>query len=165
MRIPFISSPVSVIKAALEVAKVDKNDVVMDLGCGDGRVPIIAAKYHGARGICVEINDNLCALAEANAIYNGVDNLVEVACHDLFTYDYSRATVIYAYLYGSILSVLSSKFEKELIKGSRILAIDFQIHGWIPILVKRLIDDAGVIRSIYLYVIGVSNPSAWVLKY
>jgi tRNA G37 N-methylase Trm5 len=165
LSIPFISSPISVVKAALSVAKVDKSDVVMDLGCGDGRVPVIAAKYHGARGICVEIDDTLCALAEANARYNNVEGLVEVECRDLFTYNYSRATVIYAYLYGSILSFLSSKFEKELSEGSRILTIDFPIHGWIPLLIKRLIDESGVIRSIYLYVMGISNPSAWVLRY
>lgn len=163
MKIPFISSPISVVKSALDLAKVSHDDVVLDIGCGDGRVPIVAAKYFGSRGICVELDDNICALAEANVIYNKVDKKVSVVCQDFFKFDYSIATVLYAYLYGSILSLISEKIETELRRGSRVLTIDFPIEGWVPLKIRRIIDEGGVIRSIYMYVIGISNPSSWVL--
>lgn len=155
----------SVVKAALALAKLTPDDIVLDIGCGDGRVPIIAAKYFKSKGICVEINESLCALAEANIRLNGVEGLVEVACQDLFMYSYSKATVLYAYLYGSILSFLSNKIEAEMRRGSRIITIDFPIAGWVPIAVKKVIDEGGLVRSIYLYVIGASNPGSWVLTY
>jgi len=154
---PFVPSPLSVVRAALALAEAGPLDVVVDLGCGDGRVAIIAAKYHGSRGMCVEIDEHLCALALANAIENNVSDRVEVYCGDMFDFDCSRATVVYAYLYGSVLSSLAKKLEKELRRGSRVLTLDFKIDGWVPKKLKRVLTESRVVRTVWLYEVGYST--------
>lgn len=158
---PWITTPIEIIAYALSLAKVTENDIVYDLGCGDGRVPIIAAKYLGANGVCVEIDDNLCALAQANIYYNNLKEKVSVICEDMFTTDLSNATVIYTYLYTSVNKRLSEKLESEIKDGTRIITIDMPIPNWVPFTLRRLYDKNGVLRTIYLYIMGISNPSSW----
>jgi len=159
--VPWITTPVEIIAYALSLARVTEKDTVYDLGCGDGRVPIIAAKYLGAKGVCVEIDDNLCALAQANIYNNNVEDKVSVVCSDMFTTNLSKATVIYTYLYTSVNKRLSRKIESEIKEGSRIITIDMPIPHWVPFTLRRLYDKNGILRTIYLYIIGISNPSSW----
>lgn len=161
---PFIPTPIRVVGEALGIARVNHRDVVVDLGCGDGRVPIIAAKRFGAKGVCVELDDSLCSLALANVKLNSVDHMVDVVRADMFAFDVRRASVVYAYHYGSILRMLSEKLDVELRRGSRVITLDFRLESWVPLLVKGVIDEGGLPRTIYLYLVGVSNPSSWVLR-
>ncbi len=158
---PFISSPLKAIAMALAVADVRPGETLYDLGCGDGRVPIIAAKHLGAQGVCVEVQPDLCVLAEANAIYNRVAEKVSVVCKDFMEAELNDADVVYTYLYTSINERLSRKYEMELREGSRIVTLDFPIPGWAPFKIRRFYDDRGYLRTVLLYIMGVSNPSSW----
>ena len=158
---PFVSSPLKAIAMALAVADVRPGETLYDLGCGDGRVPIIAAKHLGSKSVCVELQPDLCVLAEANAVYNGVAEKVRVVCKDFMEASLNDADVVYAYLYTSINELLSKKYEKELREGSRIVTLDFPIPGWAPFKIRRFYDDRGYLRTVLLYIMGVSNPSSW----
>ncbi len=154
---PWIPSTREVIITALKLAKVTRNDTVYDLGAGDGRVLIVAAKEFGSRCVGVEIDERLCGVIEVAAKYHGVDDKIEVLCNDFFSVDLSNATVVYMYLYRSINEELALKLDRELRLGSRIVTIDFPIPGWIPLTVKRLVDRTGLIRTIFLYFKGASS--------
>lgn len=158
---PFISSPLDAVAMALAVADVNENDIVYDLGCGDGRVAIVSSKHLGARSVCVEIDPDLCVLAEANAWFNGVLEQVRIMCNDFMKVDLSPATVVYTYLYSSINRRLAGKLEREMRPGSRVVTLDFPIPGWVPFKVRRFYDEKGYLRTVWLYVIGVSNPGSW----
>src|SRR3712207_3536341 len=92
VRAPYLTTPPQVVEEMLKVAKVTKEDVVYDLGCGDGRIVIAAAKKYGARGVCVEIDPERIREARENARKEGVADRVEFIRQDLFETDISRAT-------------------------------------------------------------------------
>jgi len=156
---PWIPTPIEIIVEALKYANVGEGDAVYDLGAGDGRVVILAAKLFGARGVAIEVDEKMCVVIEANAKEYGVLNKIKVLCDDFFNVDLSDATVVYMYLYRSINEVLASKLSRELNDYTRVITIDFPIPNWIPIGIKRLPDRGGMIRTIYLYVAGVSDPN------
>ncbi len=157
---PWIPSTKEVILEALRIANVSVNDVLYDLGAGDGRVTIIAAKDFGAKCVAVEIDDRLCGIIYSTAKYYGLLDRIKILCSDFLSVDMSDATVVYMYLYRSINEMLAEKLEKELGVGARILTIDFPIPGWQPIRIKRLVDRTGLARAIFFYIIGASNPRA-----
>src|SRR5262245_63584831 len=95
----YVPSPQNIVDKMLQVAKVTKDDYVFDLGSGDGRIPITTAKVYGARGLGVDINPKLVALARANAKKAGVENLVEFRVQDLFKTSVKEATVVGLYLF------------------------------------------------------------------
>ncbi|MCE4607169.1 MAG: 50S ribosomal protein L11 methyltransferase [Desulfurococcales archaeon] len=154
--VPYIPSPRRVITTALNEALADRARLLVDLGSGDGRVLVMAAKYYGLKAIGYEIDEDLCVLAEANARENGVKDLVEVRCESFYDADLSDADIVYAYLYSSILDEL-----KPVFKGSpffsRIVVVDLFIPGWHPVRIKRLLDEAGVMRSVGVYFHGISD--------
>jgi len=154
--VPYIPSPRRVVITALNEALADRAKLLVDLGSGDGRVLVMAAKYFGLKAIGYEIDEDLCVLAEVNARENGVEDLVEVRCESFYNADLSEADIIYAYLYSSILERLKSVF-KNAPFFSRIVVIDLFIPGWYPVRVKRLLDEAGVMRSVGVYLRGVSD--------
>lgn len=156
---PWIPSTREVIVEALNIARVGRGDVLYDLGAGDGRVLVIASREYGAYSVGVEVDERLCGIIEVTAKYYGVHDKVKVICEDFFAVNLSPATVVYMYLYRSINEELAEKLEKELRIGTRIITIDFPIPGWTPIIVKRLIDRTNIIRTIHLYIKGISNPS------
>lgn len=122
----------NVAEEMLKVARVTKTDVVYDLGSGDGRLPILAAQLHGARGIGIEIDPRLVALARANARDAGVSDRVTFIEGDLFTADISTATVVVLYLSMSVLRELEPRLRTELKPGTRIVSHQFWIPGWPP---------------------------------
>ena len=132
--------------AMLALARVGPDDVVYDLGSGDGRIPIIAAQKYGARGVGVEINGRLVELSWENANQGLVADRVKFIVGDLFKADISAATVVTLYLTASTNSQLEPKLRSELKPGTRIVSHDFLIGNWKPDeLVK--IDEA----TIYLW--------------
>ncbi len=155
---PWIPSTKEVIVEALRIANVRDNDKLYDLGAGDGRVTIIAARDFGAKCVAVEIDERLCGVIYSTAKYYGLLDKIEILCKDFLTVNISDATVIYMYLYKSINEMLADKFEKELGIGARIITIDFPIPGWQPIKIKRLVDRTGLARTIFFYIMGASNP-------
>jgi ribosomal protein L11 methylase PrmA len=126
----YVPTPEQVVDAMLNVAKVTKNDVVYDLGCGDGRIVITAAQKFGARGVGIDIDPQRIEEATANAKKAGVTNRVKFMQADLFTTDISEASVVALYLLPSLNLKLRPKLMKELKPGTRIVSHAFDMGDW-----------------------------------
>jgi len=130
--VPFVESPQPVVTKMLELANVSKDDVVYDLGSGDGRIVISAATQHGARGVGIEIKPSLVKKARTNATEAGVADRVEFRQGDLFKADISEATVVTLYLLPSVNTKLRPKLFRELAPGTRVVSHDFDMDEWEP---------------------------------
>jgi ribosomal protein L11 methylase PrmA len=130
--VPFVPTPEAVVAKMLEVAKVGPKDVVYDLGSGDGRIVIAAAKKHGARGVGIDIDPERVKEARANAKKAGVANKVEFRQEDLFKADFSEATVVTMYLLTGVNMQLRPKLLQELKPGTRIVSHAFDMGDWKP---------------------------------
>jgi SAM-dependent methyltransferase len=131
-----------VVEEMLKVAGVTPNDVVYDLGCGDGRIPIAAAKKFGARGVGVDISAERIAEARYNAKVAGVEDRVTFRLQDFFETNISGATVVTLYLLPEINMSLRPKLVSELKPGSRIVSHDFTMgDAWPPERTIRIGDD------------------------
>jgi precorrin-6B methylase 2 len=130
----FVPTPHEVVAAMLKVAKVGKNDIVYDLGSGDGRIAIAAVKDFGAmRATGIDIDPQRIKEANANLATSGITgNRVRFLNQDLFTTDISDATVVTLYLLPSLNLKLLPKFEKELKPGTRIVSHSFDMGDWKP---------------------------------
>src|SRR6186713_2304077 len=123
----FVPTPQEVVDAMLKLAKVTKNDVIYDLGSGDGRIPITAAKTYGARGVGIDIDPQRIKEATENLKNSGVGDRVKFLNQDLFTTDISEATVVTLYLLPSLNLKLLPKLNKELKPGTRIVSHAFDM--------------------------------------
>jgi len=120
------------VRAMLELARVTKRDVVYDLGSGDGRLVIAAAKAYGARGVGIEIDPKLIDEANASAQTAGVGRLVEFRNQDLFAADIRKATVVMLYLWPSVNLKLRPKLWRELKPGTRVVSNSHDMGDWKP---------------------------------
>lgn len=128
--VPFWPTPIEVVDQMLEMAEVKSGDVVYDLGSGDGRIVIRAAKKYGARGVGVEMDSWLVAKARAAAAKAGVENLVEFRHEDAAKVDLTGATVVTLYMLPWFNDAMKEKFRAELKPGARIVSHDYDIEGW-----------------------------------
>jgi len=144
----FVPTPQEVVDAMLEVAKVTRNDVVYDLGSGDGRIPVTAAKKYGARGVGIDIDPQRIKEANANAQAAGVTDKVKFLNQDLFTTDISEATVVTLYLLPSLNLKLMPKLMKELKPGTRVVSHAFDMGDWKP---EQTLNVNG--RTVYYWTI------------
>jgi len=124
----FVPTPHDIVEEMLEMVNVQKDDVVYDLGCGDGRIIVQAAKKRGCKGVGFEIVPELAQRARDSAQENGVSHLVTIKEEDLFQADLSEATVLPIYLLPKMLKQLKPKLEK-LKPGTRIISHDYRIAG------------------------------------
>jgi cyclopropane fatty-acyl-phospholipid synthase-like methyltransferase len=131
--IPFVPTPIEVVDKMLEIA-----DVVYDLGSGDGRVVIRAAKKYGARGVGIEMDQSLLDKARKAAEAEGVSHLVEFRAEDALKTNLSPATVVTLYMLPWFNEAMKPNFKKYLKPGSRIVAHDFGIEGWKPDKMEKL---------------------------
>ena len=136
--VPFVPTPEKVVDRMLEVAKVGPSDVVYDLGSGDGRIVIAAAKKHGARGVGIDIDPERVKEARANARSAGVSDRVEFREGDLFKTDLSEATVVTLYLLSSVNLQLRPKLLGELKPGTRIVSHAFDMGDWKPLKTEKV---------------------------
>jgi cyclopropane fatty-acyl-phospholipid synthase-like methyltransferase len=136
--IPFVPTPIEVVDRMLELAEVSKSDVVYDLGSGDGRIIIQAAKKYGAGGVGIEMDTSLLEKARKAARAEGVSHLVEFRAEDALKADISAATVVTLYMLPWFNEAMKPNFQKYLKPGSRIVAHDFGIEGWEPDKVELL---------------------------
>ena len=130
--IHFVPTPDEVVEAMLRLADVGANDVVYDLGSGDGRIPITAARRFGARGVGIDLDPELVAQATRSAQEAGVADRVRFVEGDIFESDISPATVVTLYLLTSINERLRPKLQKELRPGTRIVSHQFRMGDWDP---------------------------------
>jgi predicted RNA methylase len=128
----FVATPPAVVKAMLEVAHVGPDDLVMDLGSGDGRIVIAAAKEYGARGIGIEIDSQLINEARENARKEGVADRVRFLQEDLFQTNISQATVVTLYLLPPLNLKLRPKLFNDLKPGTRVVSHAFHMGDWRP---------------------------------
>ena len=127
----FVPTPQDVVDKMLELAQVTKDDVVYDLGCGDGRIVVTAAKKYGCKAIGFDVDPQRIKESKENVEKNGVGNLVQIEQKDIFTLDLSKASVITLYLLPRLNVKLIPQLEK-LKPGSRIVSHDFRMKGVAP---------------------------------
>ncbi|MGE3275029.1 MAG: cyclopropane-fatty-acyl-phospholipid synthase family protein [Vicinamibacterales bacterium] len=144
----YVPTPEEVVEAMLQVANVTKNDIVYDLGCGDGRIPVTAAKKYGARGVGIDIDPQRIKEANENVQRNGVGDRVKIMQADLFETDLSEATVVTLYLLPSLNEKLKPKLMRELKPGTRIVSHAFDMGDWKP---EKELDVNG--RKVYFWTI------------
>ena len=126
---PYVPTPLDLVRAKLEFGEVEEGDVVFDLGCGDGRVLILAAEEYNTDGIGVELQPSVAELAWSNVSDHQLEDQVEIRCEDYFETDLSEADLVILYLTGRSLHSLSEKL-RELPSGSRIVTHQFTLSGW-----------------------------------
>jgi ubiquinone/menaquinone biosynthesis C-methylase UbiE len=136
--VPYVPTPDKVVERMLEIAQVGPNDVVYDLGSGDGRIVIAAARKHGARGVGIDIDPDRVREARDNARSAGVSERVEFREGDLFKANLSEATVVTLYLLSSVNLQLRPKLLSELKPGTRIVSHAFDMGDWKPIRTEKV---------------------------
>lgn len=150
---PWVPTPMEVVERMLELAEVDSETVLYDLGCGDGRIVIEAAKEYGARGIGVDIDPVRIEESVGNAKKEGVEHLVEFILGDVMKMDFSRASVVTLYLLPESNDLLRPLFEKQLKDGTYVVSHNYPISGWEDKELHHdtIVTENGEEHDIYLY--------------
>lgn len=148
---PYVPTPQDVVDRMLALAGVGKNDVVYDLGCGDGRIPITAAKRFGARGVGVDIDPERIKEANANAAAAGVASLVSFKLQDAMQTNLSEATVVTLYLLSASNLKLRPILTRQLKPGARIVSHSFGMGDWRAEKVDSFTDTDGRSQTLYLW--------------
>ncbi len=132
LEVPYVPTPENVVEEMLKVAKITKSDVLYDLGSGDGRIVVTAARKYGARGVGYDLNPERIQEANENARKAGVTDRVTFRQGDLFEADLREATVVTLYLLPSVNLKLRPKLFSELKPGTRVVSHDFDMGDWKP---------------------------------
>jgi SAM-dependent methyltransferase len=154
--VPYVPTTEEAVNAMLQLAGVKKTDVVYDLGCGDGRIVVAAAKNYGARGVGIDIDPQRIAEANANARRNGVEKLVRFEENDLFQADFKEATVVTLFLLSSINLKLRPRLLEQLKPGTRVVSNTFDMGDWKPekeMVVPNSDDDSYLSHRLYLWTV------------
>jgi ribosomal protein L11 methylase PrmA len=149
--VPFVPTPQEVVEKMLEMAQVGKNDIVYDLGSGDGRIVITAAKKYGARAVGFEVDPNLIQQSRDTIRKEGLQSHVEIRNQDATTADLSPATVVTLYLLPSSNLKLRPTLWKQMKPGSRVVSHDFDMGDWKPLRVEKMNDNSGLNHTLYLW--------------
>lgn len=150
---PYVPTPETVVDKMLELAKVGPNDVLYDLGCGDGRIVITAAKKFGTRGVGLDLDARRIDEANAGALQAGVEKLVEFRVQDVMKSDFSAASVVTLYLLPESNSLLRPLLEAQLKPGATVVSHNYSIPGWQSKETgyATLPDEKGQEHTIYVY--------------
>jgi SAM-dependent methyltransferase len=157
--VPYVPTPQVVVDEMLKMANVTKDDKLYDLGCGDGRIVVTAAKNFGARGVGVDIDPQRIRESNENAREAGVTELTEFYVKDLFEMDFSDATVVTLYLLPDINVRLRPRLLNELRPGTRIVSHDFDMGDWKPDDMKNV--RANRTHALYFWVIPAKVDGRW----
>jgi ubiquinone/menaquinone biosynthesis C-methylase UbiE len=149
---PFVPSPAEVIRKMLDMVQPIQGEILYDLGCGDGRIVVMAARDYLAKAVGVEIREDLAATAREEIKKSNLEGKAEIIQANFFDVDLSKANVVTLYLTTSGNERLKPKFEKELRVGSRVVSHDFRIPGWDPLQTSDELSG----HTIYLY--KVNSP-------
>lgn len=148
----YYPTPPETVAEMLRLANIQKGEVLYDLGSGDGRIPIAAARQFGVRAVGIEIDPRLVTEAEANALSAGVSELVRFRNEDMFRIDVSEASVVTLYLSEKLNVLLRPKLLRELRPGSRIVSHDFRMGDWKPEQTVR-VPWGKLYRTVYLWTV------------
>jgi SAM-dependent methyltransferase len=150
--VPFVPTPLDVAQRMLEVAKVQPDDVVYDLGSGDGRIVILAAQKFGAHAVGVELDSNLYAESSARILKLGLQGRAQILHENMFEVNVRHATVVTLYLLTAVNERLRPMLERQLRSGARIVSHDFQVPGWQPEQTVDMLSKNDVPNKIFLYI-------------
>jgi SAM-dependent methyltransferase len=153
LEVPFRGTPPSVVDAMLRLADVKPTDVVYDLGSGDGRIPIAAARDFGARAVGFDIDPYLVEQSTKAAERAGLANRVRFAQQDIFTADVRDATVVTLYLSPEFNQRLRPRLQRELQPGTRIVSQRHDMGDWPPVRQVNVTVD-GVVHPVFLWIVG-----------
>lgn len=173
--VPFVPTPEEVVAEMLKMANVGKDDVLYDLGCGDGRIVITAAKELGCRGVGIDIDPVRIQESRVNAENAGVTDKVEFLRMDLFDADISQATVVTLYLLSKVNLRLRPKLLRDLKPGTRVVSHDFSMGAWKPessTIIQEEVDyvpfqDSPVVNdywdkhTVYYWIIPANVTGEW----
>ena len=151
---PFVPSPLPVIQHMLKLADLKAGEVLFDLGAGDGRTVIIAAKSFGARAVGVELREDLAKKALSTIHDHGLADRITIVNGDMFSVNLTSADVVFLYLTTSANEKIRPKLETELKKGVRIVSHDYEIVGWKAVKVDNFCENPKLgypSHTIYLY--------------
>jgi SAM-dependent methyltransferase len=151
-QVPYVPTPQDIVDKMLELAKVTSDDVVYDLGSGDGRIVITAAQKYGAHAVGVEINPQLYQRSVDRVKELGLEDRVRILNEDMFYVSVHPATVLALYLLSSFNERLRPILERELRSGTRVVCHDFHVPGWEPDKVEDVMSKNSIPHKIYLYV-------------
>ncbi len=157
----YLASAGDVVERMLSLAHVGKADVVYDLGCGDGRIVIGAARDRGASGVCNDIDPARIAESRRNAETAGVAARVRLEEGDLFELDLAEATVVTLYLSPAINRQLRPKLFRELRPGSRVISHNFDMGEWLPDSTVRVAWPSGTTSAVHLWIVPADLAGTW----
>ncbi|MBN1244150.1 class I SAM-dependent methyltransferase [Candidatus Bathyarchaeota archaeon] len=151
---PFVPSPAQVIEYMLKMADLKSGEVLFDLGAGDGRTVMLAAKSFGARAVGVELREDLAKKALSAIHDSGLADRVTIVNGDMFSVNLTSADVVFLYLTTSANEKIRPKLEHDLKKGVRVVSHDYEIVGWKPVKVETFCENPKLgypSHTIYLY--------------
>ena len=149
--VPYVPTPQEVVERMLELAQVKKGDVVYDLGSGDGRIVVTAAKKYGVRAIGFEIDPERIRESAENIKKAGVGHLVEIRQQDIRTVDLSPASVLTMYLLPEVNLMIRPNIWKQMKPGSRVVSHDFDMGDWKPLKTENIKDGSSWDHTLYLW--------------
>lgn len=155
----FVPTPQPAVDRMVELAEIKPGEVVYDLGCGDGRIVVTAARKHGVRAVGVDINPQRVRESMANAREAGVEDLVTIRQADIFTLDLSEADVVFLYLQPALNVRLMPQLQ-QMKPGSRIVSFDFGMEGAKPVKIERGKFDEFGERTIFKWVVPWEEDTA-----
>lgn len=148
---PWVPTPINIVESVLDLISVSVGDVVVDLGCGDGRVVIEVAK-RGAKGVCIEIDAKLIEIARNKEQQLNVEERIVFINDDMFKVDISYATIVYMYLTTNIINKLKSKILTELRPGTTIISLDYSLDWLEPVEIVEFSTNTKY-HKIYIYIV------------
>lgn len=158
--VPYVPTPQEVVERMLELAGVKKGDVVYDLGSGDGRIVVTAAKKFGVRAVGFEIDPDLIKRSRENIRKAGVEKLAEIRQQDIRTVDLSGATVVTMYLLPEVNLMVRPNLWRQLKPGSRVVSHDFDMGDWKPVKTEEIKETgSGWGHTLYLWIIEKGDLS------
>jgi len=165
-RVPFITTPGEVVERMLELAGTGAGDLVADLGSGDGRIVIAAARKYGARGLGIELDAKLVDLSRENARRAGVAERVSFVQGDVLEADFSKASVVMVYLLPGLIDQLEPRFLSQLKPGTRIVSHSFRMASWRPdrtetLRVTQPHPGQGDESTLYLWIVPADVRGFW----
>ena len=149
--VPYVPTPQEVVERMLDLAQVKKGDVVYDLGSGDGRIVVTAAKKYGVKAIGFEIDPERIKESHENIKKAGVEKLVEIRQQDIRTVDLSPATVLTMYLLPEVNLMIRPNIWKQMKPGSRVVSHDFDMCDWKPLKTENIKDGSSWDHTLYLW--------------
>jgi len=158
--VPYVSTPYLVVDEMLRTAQVNQDDILYDLGCGDGRIVITAAKKYGCRGVGVDLDPQRIKESRENAKEENVENKVKFIQKDLFEADISEATVVTLYLLSSVNLKLRPKLLQDLKPGTRIVSHDFSMGEWEADEEKEVFVGSDR-HQIYFWIVPADVTGVW----